>query len=60
MQELGLSKDQIGLCSQTQALGRYEFQIDVAELPQKKMLRAIKLLGGKVTPTVRGKTGVSL
>jgi probable LLM family oxidoreductase len=41
----------------SEALGgisRITFQMDVAELPQRKLLRAIELVGSKVAPAVRG------
>jgi probable LLM family oxidoreductase len=43
----------------SEALGgisRVTFQMDVAELSQAKLLRAIELLGTKVAPILRGKT----
>jgi hypothetical protein len=40
----------------SEALGgisRLTFQMDVAELPQAKLLRAIELLGSRVAPILR-------
>jgi len=44
----------------SEALGgisRLTFQMDVAELPQAKLLSSIELLGAKVAPLVRAQTG---
>ena len=40
-------------------ISRLTFQMDVAELPQAKLLRAIELIGSRVAPILRGAQPVS-
>jgi len=37
-------------------ISRITFQMDVADLPQAKLLRSIELLGSQVAPVLREKT----